>query len=117
MKLSPFLLFSTVQVLAQEPLLKGPQLLWSANVSPVGEGNECTLSPLIPQTLLCTSLDGSVTAFQPQSSDPTKPLWIYMPESFGAAFTLSGSSGVTFSSTGSTFIYSTTDKGSESSKW
>jgi hypothetical protein len=117
MKFLSLSLVFTVQVLAQTSFLKTPVPLWNGFVSPVGQGNACALSPLSPQTLLCTSIDGSVTAFQPQSQDPSSPLWIYKPEGFSDTFKLSSTSGVTFSSTGSTFIYSTTDTGTDSMKW
>jgi len=51
-------------------------------------------------------MDGSVTAFNTQSSTASTPIWIYSPEFTNIP---SSTSGITFSSTGTSFVYSVTE--------
>jgi len=104
----------TVRTAAKTAFLSEPTVLWQTAVSPVGEGNECAFSPTSNPTLVCTAIDGSATALQPESATTSDVVWNYMPEAVG---TMSSTSGVTFSSTGSWFVYATTDITSTRTVW
>ena len=97
---------------AQTTFLDSPILLWTGTVPPVREGNECVLAPLNP-LLLCSSTEGDVKAlFTNSASDSTRDAWTYSDANM-----LSCTSGITFSSTGSSFIYGTTDSDGISPIW
>jgi hypothetical protein len=112
MKLSIALLAFFPCAMSQSRYLDTPQLLWTASLSPVGQGNECTFAPNSP-ILVCSSSDGIVTAFDTQSSTVSAPVWIYNPDSTNVP---SSTSGITFSSTGISFVYGVTET-STSIKW
>jgi hypothetical protein len=92
--------------------LKSPVFLWDTDVAPVGEGNECTLAPAAYNPLLlCSSVEGIVTAV---STGDATTAWDYKPN---AVSTMSSTSGITFSSNGTFFVYGTTDFDGTSSIW
>ena len=92
--------------------LKSPVFLWTANVAPVGEGNECALAPTaFNPLLLCSSMEGTVRAVS--TSDASKA-WDYTPAAVSA---MSSTSGITFSSDGAFFVYGTTDFDGAKSIW
>jgi hypothetical protein len=95
--------FLTARAAAQTVFLSEPTVLWQTAVSPVGEGNECALSPTSIPTLVCSAIDGSATGLQPDSATMSGIIWNYKPDLVGT--TMSSTSGVTFSSTGSWFVY------------
>ena len=104
-----------VHAAAQTSFLSRPSQVWSANISPVGEGNECAMAPTSSNPLLiCTGTDGYAIALQPNSATRSTPVWTYQPDPISV---MSSTSGVTFSSTGSFFVYATTDTNSTSSIW
>jgi hypothetical protein len=107
--------FLTARAAAQTVFLSEPTVLWQTAVSPVGEGNECALSPTSIPTLVCSAIDGSATGLQPDSATMSGIIWNYKPDLVGT--TMSSTSGVTFSSTGSWFVYGTTDVTSTRSIW
>ena len=111
---APLLALLTVHAAAKTVFLSEPSALWQSAISPVGEGNECAFSPTSNPILVCTSIDGSATALQPNSATPQDVVWNYTPAPNG---TTSSTSGVTFSSTGSWFVYGTTDVTSTQSVW
>ena len=98
------------QVAAQTAFLPYPIKLWTANVAPAGEGNECALAPANPY-LLCSSLDGSVSAIHTSTA---AVVWTHEP---GSASTSLSNSGITFHSGGSTLIYGLTDLDGTSEVW
>jgi hypothetical protein len=97
--------FAAHQAAAQNTtFLSAPAQLWTANVAPLGVGNECAFAPTTFNPLLiCTSSEGTVTALDASSVTTPVTAWTY--RSSGT----SSSSGITFSSNGTFFIYSTTD--------
>ena len=111
---APLLALLTVHATAKTVFLSEPNVLWQSAISPVEEGNECAFSPTSNPTLVCTAVDGSASALQPESATLGDVVWNYMPSPVG---TMSSTSGVTFSSTGSWFVYGTTDVTSTRSVW
>jgi hypothetical protein len=89
--------------------LAAPEILWRASIAPQAEGNACAYSPT--SLLVCTSGDGSITAFDPKAdTNPIAPVWSYTPPELGT--TMSSASGVTFSASEnfkSFAVYGTTD--------
>ena len=97
--------FAAYQAAAQNTtFLSSPTQLWTTNVAPVGVGNECAFAPTTFNPLLiCTSVEGTVTALDTSSVTAAVAGWTYYAPG------TSSSSGITFSSNGTFFVYSTTD--------
>ena len=116
MKLLLALVGLAAQIAAQTVFLDSPVLLWSAFVSPVGEGNECALAPTT-SLLLCSSADGGVTALPATSASSATSVevaWSYSPTQVTAS---KGTGGITFTTSGTSFVYGSTDSDSSGPTW
>lgn len=105
--------FAAHQAAAQNTtFLSSPTELWTSNVAPLGEGNECVFAPTTFNPLLiCTSSEGTVTALDASSTTAPSAGWTYVPSA------KSSSSGITFSSNGTFFVYSATDTSGTDPYW
>jgi hypothetical protein len=105
MKFAVAIVALVAQAAAQTAFLASPVLLWTGNISPVDEGNECVLAPANP-LLVCTSAEGLVSALPTTTTSGTAvATWSYPTDGSVDKST----SGITFSSDGSSFVYGTTD--------
>lgn len=107
MKFAVAIVALAAQAAAQTAFLASPVLLWTGNIPPVNEGNECALAPANP-LLLCTSAEGLVSALPTTTtSGAAVATWVYRTDPTDGSVS-SSTSGITFSSDGSSFVYSTT---------
>lgn len=112
MKLFVALLSLTSTAAQLTSYLAEPAALWQAIIGPQQEGNACVYSPTA--MLVCTSANGSITAFNPNAADPSTAVWSYTPPVVGTGFNaMKSTSGVSFSASdafGSFAVYGTTDR-------
>jgi hypothetical protein len=107
MKFTAAILVLVAPAAAQLTYLTAPEEIWVATIAQPVVGNACSYSP--PDMLVCTSGDGSITAFNTKAADPSTQAWGYSPTALGV---MSSTSGVTFSESdalGSFAVYGTTD--------
>jgi hypothetical protein len=111
MKCAVAIVALVAQAAAQTAFLTSPVQLWTGNISPVKEGNECVLAPANP-LLLCTSAEGLVAALPTNTaSGVAVTAWTYPTD----GSVESSTSGISFSSDGSSFVYSTTESNNNGS--